>query len=51
MNTEDYIAKQEQIADLAEQILDKEIAKGAPFSEGLCAWATHQAEQQIGGLQ
>ena len=27
--------------------LDQEIAKGVPFSEGLCNWATHKAEREI----
>lgn len=47
MTSEAYIEKQKKIADLAETILDKEIANGVPFSEGLCNWATHKAEQEL----
>ena len=50
MSTEQYIEKQEQIADLAEKYLDQAMARGESFSEGLCNWATHKAEQEIGGL-
>jgi hypothetical protein len=47
MTDEKWIEYQEQVAEMAEKILDKEIAKGEAFSEGLCNWATHQAEQRI----
>jgi hypothetical protein len=41
-------AKQTQISDLADKLLDAEIAKGASFSEGLCNWAINKAEQTLG---
>jgi len=45
-NSEEYIEKQQAIADKAEAYPDQEIANGVPFSEGLCNWATHKAEQE-----
>lgn len=38
---------QKDVSDLADEILNKAIAKGEPFSEGLSNWAISQAEQQI----
>ena len=51
MNSAKYIEKQEKIADLAEKYLDEAIAKGESFSEGLCNWASHKAEQELGSLR
>ena len=39
--------RQEALSDRAEDILDKAIADGETFSEGLCNWALRLAEQQI----
>jgi hypothetical protein len=51
MNPAKYIDKQEKIADLADKYLDEAIAKGESFSEGLCNWASHKAEQELGSLR
>jgi hypothetical protein len=51
MTYQEIEAKQEAISDLADQLLDKEIAKGASFSEGLCNWAINTAEQTLGSVQ
>lgn len=37
------------VSDLADELLDRELAKGEAFSEALCNWAISQAEQQIVG--
>jgi hypothetical protein len=34
--------------DLADKYVEEQIAAGHPFTEGLCSWATHKAEQEIG---
>ena len=44
LETEEYQIK---VCDLAEQILDNEIAKGKVFSEALSNWALNEAEKQI----
>ena len=38
---------QEAVSDLAEKLLDAEIAKGAAFTEGLSNWAMNEALRQI----
>lgn len=38
---------QQDISALADKFLDKALANGEPFSEGLCNWAINQAEQSI----
>jgi hypothetical protein len=38
---------QDALFALADKLLDEALADGEAFSEGLCNWATHQAEQQI----
>jgi len=38
---------QERLFARADELLDAELAKGAPFTEGLCNWATRQAEREV----
>ena len=42
--------KQRQISDLAEKILNKAIAEGAAFTEGLCNAAINEAERILGSV-
>ena len=51
MSPQEIDEKQQTIFALADKVLDKELANGAPFSEELCNWATHQAEQTLGSVQ
>ena len=50
MNQEQRLVKQEQIDALADKYLDRALAQGDAFTEGLCNWAINQALQEIGGL-
>ena len=40
--------RQIDIANLAEKYLSEALLEHEPFTEGLCNWATHKAEQEIG---
>ena len=39
--------KLEKEADLAEKLLDRELEKGAVFSEALCDWSIRAAKRQL----
>ena len=43
--------KLERLSELADTYVDAEMAKGQPFSEGLCNWAMDKALREIGGLR
>ena len=42
---------QEKLSDRVDAILDAEIAKGEPFTEGLSDWAVGEALREIGHFQ
>jgi len=48
MTDEQIEQKQIAISDLADKYLDKALANGESFTEGLCNWAITKAEQEIG---
>ena len=48
MTHEQIEQKQIAISDLADKYLDKALANGESFTEGLCNWAITKAEQEIG---
>ena len=37
----------QNISDLADELMDKAMARGEAFTEALCNWAISQAEQTI----
>tara|TARA_R110000796_G_scaffold168875_1_gene285784 strand:+ start:633 stop:779 length:147 start_codon:yes stop_codon:yes gene_type:complete len=47
MNYEEIEQKQRDITELADKYLDKALAQGDAFTEGLCNWAINKAEQEI----
>ena len=50
MTFEEIEQRQTDISDLADKYLDKALANGEPFTEGLCNWAVNKAEQSIGSI-
>tara|TARA_R110000772_G_scaffold2249_1_gene7791 strand:+ start:197 stop:358 length:162 start_codon:yes stop_codon:yes gene_type:complete len=50
MTHEQIEEKQVAISDLADKYLDKALANGEPFTEGLCNWAVNKAEQELGSI-
>ena len=38
------------LSDLADKYLDKALANGESFTEGLCNWAVNKAEQELGSI-
>jgi hypothetical protein len=50
MTFEEIEQRQTDISDLADKYLDKALANGEPFTEGLCNWAVNKAEQNIGSV-
>jgi len=51
MTHEQIEQKQIDISDLADKYLDKALANGESFTEGLCNWAINKAEQELGSVQ
>tara|TARA_R110000824_G_scaffold352539_1_gene539598 strand:- start:321 stop:482 length:162 start_codon:yes stop_codon:yes gene_type:complete len=51
MTHEQIEQKQIEISDLADKYLDKALANGESFTEGLCNWAINKAEQKLGSVQ
>jgi len=48
MTHEQIEQKQIEISNLADKYLDKALANGDSFTEGLCNWAINKAEQELG---
>lgn len=50
-NQEKLLDYQEKLSDRVDAILDSEMAKGEPFTEGLSDWAVEEALREIGHFQ